>query len=90
MFDRLPLDTPYYIYMLDDEKYVGRLSLKPDVNTIIYTWSKAQILKSLGNYHIDHISNIVIFKESGTTGLPNGLSPVFIGSEWHGVWNAVE
>lgn len=87
IFSSFPPDTNFFWFNTEYERYVGRLSL---VGDIIYNYDKKTVASRVFKLHADDVKNIVIFPESSTSGLPDALSPVFIGSEWVGEWNAVE
>ena len=90
LFSKFPPDSKFFWYSTEEERYIGFLNVYSGGQHIDYARSMDDILLSLHQYHINHIPNVVIFPECDTAGLPDALSPVFIGSEWLGEWDAVE
>ena len=86
VFRKFPPDHNFFWFSITEGKYVGVLGSRQN---IVYTRNKDDILTSLYCYHHNHISNVVIFSESGTSGLPDATTPVFIGSEWVAEWNDI-
>ncbi len=88
LFREFPSATNFFWFSISDERYIGRLVSVSGEEQIIYYRTKVDVTSRLFDYHTDQISDVVIFPESTTVGLPDALSPVFIGSEWVGEWNA--
>ena len=90
LFDRFDTDAKFYWYSIEIEKYIGRLDRIESNQRITYARSKDDICTSLSIYHVNFVGDIIIYPESKTVGMPNAVSPIFIGAEWVGVWHAME
>lgn len=84
LFHEYSIHDRFYWYHIKEDKYVGMLDGPMNIN---YARPKQHIVNALCELHKDHVSNVLIFKESSTAGKPDPTVIVFVGAEWEAEWD---